>query len=103
MPFTFEMDIGKGVLAIDHDIYNFILADINRAVLICIAMQSCSHEKIGPLTHLIGKILVRCKYITIELKGVVMWMVVRGIVCLETYVKRAFRKKHALTIKNVRF
>ena len=38
------MDIGKGVL--DIDIYNFIRAkqnDIGGAVLICIAMQSCSH------------------------------------------------------------
>ena len=45
MSFTFEVDIGKGVLAID--IYNFIHAlqnDIGGAVLICIAMQSCSHE-----------------------------------------------------------
>ena len=44
MSFTFEMDLGKGVLAID--IYNFIRAsqnDIDGAVLICIAMQSCSH------------------------------------------------------------
>ena len=39
MSFTFEMDIGKGVLAID--IYNFIRAyqnDIDGAVLIYIAM-----------------------------------------------------------------
>ena len=39
------MDIGKGILAID--IYNFIRAqqnDIGGAVLICIAMQPCSHE-----------------------------------------------------------
>ena len=45
MSFTFEMGIGKGVLAID--IYNFIRAqqnDIDGAVLICIVMQSCSHE-----------------------------------------------------------
>ena len=48
MSFTFEMDIGKGVLAID--IYNFIRAyqnDIDGAVLICIAMQfmlSLSHS-----------------------------------------------------------
>ena len=44
MSFTYEMDIGIGVLAIN--IYNFIRAqqnDIDGAVLICIAMQSCSH------------------------------------------------------------
>ena len=44
MSITFEIDIGKGVLAID--IYNLIRAqqnDIDGAVLICIAMQSCSH------------------------------------------------------------
>ena len=44
MSFTFEMDIGKGVQAID--IYNFIRAkqnDIGGAVLIYIALQSCSH------------------------------------------------------------
>ena len=44
MSFSFEMDIGKGVLAID--IHNFIRAqqnDIDGFVLICIAMQSCSH------------------------------------------------------------
>ena len=38
------MEIGKGVLAID--IYNFISAkqnDIGGAVLIYIALQSCSH------------------------------------------------------------
>ena len=46
MSFTFEIDIGKYILAID--IYNFIRAqqsDIDCAVLIYIAMQSCSHEK----------------------------------------------------------
>ena len=45
MSFTSEMDIGKGVLAID--IYNFICAyqnDVDGAVLIYIAMQSRSHE-----------------------------------------------------------
>ena len=45
MSLTFEIDIGKGVLAIG--IYNFIRAkqnDIGGAVLICIVMQSCSHE-----------------------------------------------------------
>ena len=45
MSFTFEMDIGKGVLAID--IYNFIRAqqnDIGGAVLIYIAVQPRSHE-----------------------------------------------------------
>ena len=44
MSFTFEMDIGKGGLAID--IYNFIRAsqdDLDGAVLICIAMQTYSH------------------------------------------------------------
>ena len=44
MSFTVEMDIGKGVLGID--IYNFIRAkqnDIGGAVLIYIALQSCSH------------------------------------------------------------
>ena len=45
MSFTFEMDIGEGVLV--SDIYKFIRAqqnDIDGAVLICIAMKSCSHE-----------------------------------------------------------
>ena len=47
MSFTFEMDIGKGVLAID--IYNFIRAKQNDihvggAVLIYIAGQPRSHE-----------------------------------------------------------
>ena len=40
MPFTFEMDTGKDVLAID--IYNFIRAyqnDIGGAVLICIVFD----------------------------------------------------------------
>ena len=41
MSFTFEMDIGKGVLAID--IYNFI-RDTGGAVLIYIAGQPGSHE-----------------------------------------------------------
>ena len=44
MSFTSEMDIGKGVLAID--IYNFICAyqnNVDGAVLIYIAMQSRSH------------------------------------------------------------
>ena len=47
MSFTFEMDIGKDVLAID--IYNFIRAkqnDIGCAVLIYISLQSCSHDSI---------------------------------------------------------
>ena len=45
MSFTFEMDIGKGVLVID--IYNFIRAkqnDIGGNVLIYIALQSCSRD-----------------------------------------------------------
>ena len=45
MSLTFEMDIGKGILAID--IYNFIRAkqnDIGGAVLIYIAVQPRSHE-----------------------------------------------------------
>ena len=45
MSFTFEMDIGKGVLAID--IYNLIRAkqnDIGGAVLIYKALQPQSHE-----------------------------------------------------------
>ena len=45
MSFTFEMGIGKGVLAID--IYNFIRAkqnDIGGAVLIYIAVQPRSHK-----------------------------------------------------------
>ena len=45
MSFTFEIDIGNGVLAID--IYNFIRAkqnDISGAVLIYIAVQPRSHE-----------------------------------------------------------
>ena len=45
MSFTFEMDIGKGILAID--IYNFICAyqnDVGGAVLIYIAVQPRSHE-----------------------------------------------------------
>ena len=45
MSFTFEMDIGKGVPAID--IYNFIRAQQNNiggAVLIYIAVQPRSHE-----------------------------------------------------------
>ena len=54
MSFTFEMDIGKGVLAIG--IYNFIRVnqiDIGVAVLIYIAMQPRSHE-CSPAS--------RCKY-----------------------------------------
>ena len=45
MSFTFEMDVGKGILAID--IYNFIRTyknDIGGTVLIYIAMQSRYHE-----------------------------------------------------------
>ena len=45
MSFTFEMDIGKGVLAIE--IYNFIPAkqnDKGGAVVIYISLQSCSHD-----------------------------------------------------------
>ena len=45
MSFTFELNIGEGVLAID--IYNFMRAqqnDIDVAVLIYIAMQPYSHE-----------------------------------------------------------
>ena len=45
MSFAFEMDIGRGVLAID--IYNFIRAkqnDIGGAVLIYKAVQPRSHE-----------------------------------------------------------
>ena len=45
MSFTFEMDIGRGVLAID--IYNFKPAkqnDVGATVLIYIAGQRRSHE-----------------------------------------------------------
>ena len=75
MSFTFEMDIGKGGLAID--IYNFIRAkqnDIGGAVLIYIAGQPRSIIiALVVSIHLIGKILGRCKYIgfrsTIEIKS----------------------------------
>ena len=63
--FTFEMDIGKGVLAID--IYNFIHAkqnDIGGALLIYIAGQPRSIIiALVVSMHSIGKILDRCKYI----------------------------------------
>ena len=45
MSFTFEMDIGKDILAID--IYNFIRSKqnyIGDVVLIYISLQSCSHD-----------------------------------------------------------
>ena len=67
MSFTFEMDIRKGVLAID--IYNFIRAkqnDIGGAVLIYIAKQPCSYECTRASTNLIGKIPGRYKYLGIE-------------------------------------
>ena len=65
MSFTFEMDIGKGVL--DIGIYNFIRAkqnDIGGAVLIYTALQPRSDlmNALWPSTYLIGKILDRCKY-----------------------------------------
>ena len=42
--------------------------DIGRAVLIYVAVQPRSHEciELGPPTHLIGKILGRCKYLSIK-------------------------------------
>ena len=58
MSFTFEMDIGKGVLAID--IYNFISAkrnDTGGAVLIYIAGQSRYHKCTRASNNLIDKIL----------------------------------------------
>ena len=71
MSFTVEMDIGKGVLAIDRD-YNFIRAKRNKiggAVLINIAGQPAHMNALGPhinalglQTQLLGKILGRCKY-----------------------------------------
>ena len=64
MSFTFEMEIGKGVLAID--IYNFIRArqsDIGGAVLSYTAGQPRSIIiDLFVLMHFIGKILDRCKY-----------------------------------------
>ena len=69
MSFTFEMDIGKGVLAID--IYNFIRAKQNNicgAVLIYIVGQP--HSIIISLVvsmHLIGKILDRYKYLKLHI------------------------------------
>ena len=66
MSFTFEMEIWKGVLAID--IYNFIRAkqnDIDGAVLICIVMQSCSREYTRASNTFNNEILGRCKYMPI--------------------------------------
>ena len=64
---TFEMDIGKGDLAID--IYNFIHAkqnDIGGAVLIYIAGQPRSIIiALVVSVHLIGKKLDRCKYVNV--------------------------------------
>ena len=64
MSFTFEMDIGKGVLA--SDIYNFACTkqnDIGGAVLIYTAGQPRSTIiALVVSMHLIGKILGRCEY-----------------------------------------
>ena len=69
MSFTFEMDIGKGILAID--IYNFICPkqkDIGSAVLIYIAGQprsiiNCTH----PFDAFNRENTDRCKYFLIKM------------------------------------
>ena len=67
MSFTFEIDIGKAVLA--TDIYNFIRAkqnDTGGTVLIYIAGQPRSIIiALVVSMHLIGKILGKCKYILV--------------------------------------
>ena len=59
MSFTVEMDIGKGVQAID--IYNFIRAkqnDIGGALLINIALPSRLIKELGPPTQLMTVLVV---------------------------------------------
>ena len=56
MSLTFELDIGKGVLAID--IYNFIRAkqnDIDGAVLIYIARQPRPHESCARASNTLNR------------------------------------------------
>ena len=69
LSFTFEMGLGKGVLAID--LYIFIRAkqnDMGGAVLIYIVGQPRSIIiALVVSTHLIGKILDRCKYMYIQI------------------------------------
>ena len=71
MSFTFETDIGKVSLVIY--IYNFLRAKqnyIDGAVLNYIAMQHALMNALGPPTHLIGKILGRCKYKLLNMENI---------------------------------